>query len=176
MEKLNAISEFDEVLEITGKYIGGLEGGYGTSSDLTDMNENENEKKEPLATSSATVAAEQSSLQSVVQVQRNQEKDVRQYPKSQRKQQQQKSKYQIAIFTAIGIVGAIALTGFIISGVYYLMLTKIMPLLQHKQHQQQVLSSHQEHYMAMLLAQQDFLLLAPQLLLQIKKQGILKMQ
>jgi hypothetical protein len=51
-----------------------------------------------------------------------------------------------------------------------------MPLLQHKQHQQQVLSSHQEHYMAMLLAQQDFLLLAPQLLLQIKKQGILKMQ
>ena len=113
MEKLNAISEFDEVLEITGKYIGGLEGGYGTSSDLTDMNENENEKKEPLATSSATVAAEQSSLQSVVQVQRNQEKDVRQYPKSQRKQQQQKSKYQIAIFTAIGIVGAIALTGFI---------------------------------------------------------------
>jgi hypothetical protein len=32
MEKLNAISEFNEVLEITGKYIGGLgEGGYGTS-------------------------------------------------------------------------------------------------------------------------------------------------
>jgi hypothetical protein len=32
MEKLNAISEFNEVLEITGKYIGGLGGGgYGTS-------------------------------------------------------------------------------------------------------------------------------------------------
>jgi hypothetical protein len=99
IEKLKGISEFDEVLEITGKYIGGLGGGYETSS----------------TTSSS--AAEQSSLQSVVQVQRNQEKDVRQYPKSQRKQQQkQKSKYQIAIFTAIGIVGAIALAGFIISG------------------------------------------------------------
>ena len=118
MEKLNAISEFDEVLEITGKYIGGLGGGgYGTSHELTDMNENNNEKKGPLATSSssATVAEEEQSLQSVVQVQRNQDKDVRQYPKSQRKQQQ-KSKYRIAIFTAIGIVGAIALAGFIISG------------------------------------------------------------
>ena len=119
MEKLNAISEFDEVLEITGKYIGGLGGGYGTSSELTHMNENK--KKGPLATSttSSAVAAEQSSLQSVVPIQRNQEKDVRQYPKSQRKQQEQqkqKSKYQIAIFTAIGIVGAIALAGFIISG------------------------------------------------------------
>jgi hypothetical protein len=39
------------------------------------------------------------------------------------------------------------------------MLTKIMPLLQHKQHQQQqALSSHQEHYMDMSLAQQDCLL------------------
>jgi hypothetical protein len=51
----------------------------------------------------------------VVQVQRNQEKDVTQYTKSQRKQEQ-KSKYQIAIFTAIGIVGVISLAGFIISG------------------------------------------------------------
>jgi hypothetical protein len=110
MEKLKEISEFDEVLEITGKYIGGL-GGYGTSHELTHLNENE--KRGPLATSSATVTEQ--SLQSVVQVQRNQEKDVRQYSKSQRKQQQ-KSKYQIAIFTAIGIVGAIALAGFIISG------------------------------------------------------------
>jgi hypothetical protein len=119
IEKLKGISEFNEVLEITGKYIGGLGGGYGTSHELTHMNENK--KKGPLATSTTTspaaVAAEQSSLQSVVQVQRNQEKDVRQYPKSQRKQQQkQKSKYQVAIFTAIGIVGVIALTGFIISG------------------------------------------------------------
>jgi hypothetical protein len=114
MEKLNAISEFGEVSEITGKYIGGLGRGYGTSNELTDKNENENEKKGPLATSSATVAEEQS-LQSVVQVQRNQDKDVRQYSNVQIKQQQ-KSKYQIAIFTAIGIVGAIALAGFIISG------------------------------------------------------------
>jgi hypothetical protein len=76
---------------------------------------NENKKKGPLA--SSTSSSSEQSLQSVVQVQRNQEKDVRQYPKSQRKQQQkQKSKYQVAIFTAIGIVGVIALTGFIISG------------------------------------------------------------
>ena len=111
IEKLKGISEFDEVLEISGKYIGGLGGGYGTSHELTHMNENK--KKGPLATSSTS--SSEKSLQSVVQVQRNQEKDVIQYTKSQRKQQQ-KSKYHIAIFTAIGIVGVMALVGFIISG------------------------------------------------------------
>jgi hypothetical protein len=111
IEKLKGISEFDEVLEITGKYIGGLGVGYGTSHKLTHMNENK--KKGPLA--SSTSSSSEQSLQSVVQVQRNQEKDVTQYTKSQRKQEQ-KSKYQIAIFTAIGIVGVISLAGFIISG------------------------------------------------------------
>jgi hypothetical protein len=40
LEKLKGISEFDQVLEITGKYIGGLGGGDGTSHKLTHMHEN----------------------------------------------------------------------------------------------------------------------------------------
>jgi hypothetical protein len=86
MEKLKEISEFDEALEITGKYIGGLGGGYGSSHEQTYSNENK--KQRPLAASPA-----EQSLQSVVQVRRNEEKDVKQYSKSQRCKASTKSLY-----------------------------------------------------------------------------------
>ena len=104
LEMLKEISDSEEVLEVTGDYTGSI-GGWGAS--------HEQSHKEYNRTIIPSSAAAQS-LQSKDQVKKSKEKNnVKQYFKHQRTE---RSKYQIALLTAIGIVGAIALAGFIISG------------------------------------------------------------
>jgi hypothetical protein len=52
MEKLKEISEIDEALEITGKYIGGL-GGYETFPEERHKKENDNQTPSSISSSSS---------------------------------------------------------------------------------------------------------------------------
>lgn len=114
MEKLKEISEIDEALEITGKYIGGL-GGYGTFPEERHKKENDNQT--PSSISLPSSSAEQS-LHPMTELQGNKVNngEVKQSFTSQRKERKSNSRYRIAILTGIGIVAAIALAGFIVSG------------------------------------------------------------
>jgi hypothetical protein len=103
LEILKEISDSEEVLEVTGDYTGSI-GGWGAS--------HEQSHKEYNRTIIPSSAAQ--SLQSIDQEKRSRENNnVKQYFKHQRTE---RSKYKIALLTAIGIVGAITLAGFIISG------------------------------------------------------------
>ena len=106
LETLKEISDSDEVLEVTGDYTGSI-GGWGAS--------HEQSHKEYNRTIIPSSSAAAQSLQSIDQEKRSKanNNNVKQYFKHQRTE---RSKYQIALLTAIGIVGAIALAGFIISG------------------------------------------------------------
>jgi hypothetical protein len=103
LEILKEISDSEEVLEVTGDYTGSI-GGWGAS--------HEQSHKEYNRTIIPSSAAQ--SLQSIDQEKSSKENNnVKQYFKHQRTET---SKYKIALLTAIGIVGVIALAGFIISG------------------------------------------------------------
>jgi hypothetical protein len=106
LETLKEISDSDEDLEVTGDYTGSI-GGWGAS--------HEQSHKEYNRTIIPSSSAAAQSLQSIDQEKRSKanNNNVKQYFKHQRTE---RSKYQIALLTAIGIVGAIALAGFIISG------------------------------------------------------------
>jgi hypothetical protein len=106
LKTLKEISDSDEVLEVTGDYTGSI-GGWGASHEQSHK-----EYNRTIIPSSSSAAAQ--SLQSIDQEKRSKgSNNVKQYFKHQRTE---RSKYQIALLTAIGIVGAIALAGFIISG------------------------------------------------------------
>ncbi|MGH9955407.1 MAG: hypothetical protein ACRD39_07085, partial [Nitrososphaeraceae archaeon] len=102
LEILKEISDSEDVIEVTGEYTGGL-GGYGASHEHTsheDRFETVRERPSPpserISNSDATKTREQ-----VIADYRYKKK---------------KSNYRIAIYTAAGIIGAVALAGFIISG------------------------------------------------------------
>jgi len=105
VETLKEISDSDEVLEVTGDYTGSI-GGWGASHEQSHKEYNRTIIPSSLAAQS---------LQSIDQEKRSKanNNNVKQYFKHQRTE---RSKYQIALLTAIGIVGAIAPAGFIISG------------------------------------------------------------
>jgi hypothetical protein len=108
LETLKEISDSDEVLEVTGDYTGSI-GGWGASHEQSHK-----EYNRTIIPYSAAPAPQ--SLQSIDQEKRSKENNnVKQYFKHQGKRTE-RSKYQIALLTSIGIVGAIALAGFIISG------------------------------------------------------------
>jgi hypothetical protein len=108
LETLKEISDSDEVLEVTGDYTGSI-GGWGASHEQSHK-----EYNRTIIPSSAAPAPQ--SLQLIDQEKRSKENNnVKQYFKHQGKRTE-RSKYQIALLTSIGIVGAIALAGFIISG------------------------------------------------------------
>src|ERR671919_889774 len=112
MDKLKEISDLDEALEITGKYVGGLE-GYKTFPEQRHEVENGNHKSSSTLSPSPTPSSvSKQSLQSMTVLQGSQKggstPQIGQVKKSNR--------YRIAIYTAIGIVAAVALAGFIISG------------------------------------------------------------
>jgi hypothetical protein len=91
LEMLKEISDSEEVIEVTGDYTGGL-GGYGASHEhRTHENWQELSRAERSSEKQASPAVEVSTGQ-------------------------KKNDYRIAAYVAAGIVGAIALAGFIISG------------------------------------------------------------
>jgi hypothetical protein len=119
MDKLKEISELDEALEITGKYIGGLE-GYKTFPEQRHEEEsggNHGSSSTLLASSTSPSIAKQS-LQSmtVLQGRKDNKIGIEDPSMRQSKQKKRSSRYRIAIYTVIGIVATVALAGFIISG------------------------------------------------------------
>ncbi len=94
LEMLKEISDSDDVLEVTGEYTGGL-GSYAVSHE-----HGIHEKRHYVPTESSGMSKR--SLEPQAQA-----------PSVER---ESKNSYKLAIYTAAGIVGAIALAGFIISG------------------------------------------------------------
>ena len=102
LEMLKEISNSEDVIEITGDYTGGL-GSFGASHEHTrhedrfeTVREGPSPISERISTSNASKAREVGTV------------DYRYKKKT--------SNYRIAIYTAAGIIGAVALAGFIISG------------------------------------------------------------
>jgi hypothetical protein len=103
LDILKEISDSEDVIEVTGEYTGGL-GGYGASHEHSPYN-----KRRIITTTTETVASpEKKTLQ--------QEIRPSAHEKPAAALQRGKKNYKIAIYTAVGIAGAIALAGFIISG------------------------------------------------------------
>jgi hypothetical protein len=107
LEILKEISDSEEVIEVTGDYTGGL-GSYGASHERTNhQNRFETLKEQPPPqppSSSEKISNSHSST-------KTQEKEI-----SEHRYNKRKSNYRVAIYTAAGIIGAVALAGFIISG------------------------------------------------------------
>lgn len=120
MDKLKEISELDEALEITGKYIGGLE-GYKTFPEQRHEEEsggNHGLSSKSLSSSTSPSIAKQS-LQSMAVLQGRKDSKIDKEDPSARLSKREKkgsNRYRIAIYTVIGIVATLALAGFIISG------------------------------------------------------------
>jgi Carboxypeptidase regulatory-like domain len=109
LEILKEISDSEDVIEVTGEYTGGL-GGYGGSHEHSHEHSSFNKRR-------LITAAAVSSSQATTTLQ--QEVRPTPYEKSSApatERQRGKTNYKIAIYTAVGIAGAIALAGFIISG------------------------------------------------------------
>jgi hypothetical protein len=113
MDKLKEISDLDEALEITGKYVGGLE-GYKTFPE--QRHEVENGKHISSSTSSPSSTPSSVSKQSLQSMTVLQGSGKERSYTPQSGQVKKSNRYRIAIYTAIGIVAAVALAGFIISG------------------------------------------------------------
>lgn len=101
LDILKEISDSEDVIEVTGEYTGGL-GGYGASHE-----HNPYDKRRMITT--ATVASP------AKQILQQEPESLPPYEKPAARQRGKKN-YKIAIYTAVGIAGAIALAGFIISG------------------------------------------------------------
>ncbi|HEX7033575.1 MAG TPA: carboxypeptidase-like regulatory domain-containing protein [Nitrososphaera sp.] len=97
LEMLKEISDSEEVIEVTGEYTGGL-GSYGASHEHRQHEKNRYEQ---------TIAPSPEPSSGVQQIERS--KDA---PSSLKRKENSK----IVAYTAAGIVGAIALAGFVISG------------------------------------------------------------
>ena len=97
LEMLKEISDSEDVLEVTGEYTGGL-GGYGASHEHRHHHSHDRSRK-------------------LLAAPRQPAEQERAPAGAARPQSKKKSgSYSLAIYTAIGIVGAIVIAGFIISG------------------------------------------------------------
>ena len=110
LDILKEISDSEDVIEVTGEYTGGL-GGYGASHERSHEHSPYNKRR--MITTTETAAASSSPAMKALQ------QEIR--PTAYEKppavaRQRRKKNYKIAIYTAVGIAGAIALAGFIISG------------------------------------------------------------
>jgi hypothetical protein len=99
LEMLKEISDSNDVLEVTGEYTGGI-GGYGASHEHREHGTPRRLLAEPRQ---ATTMQQQASVAAAA-------------APAEQKREDRRASYRWAIYTAIGIVGAIALAGFIISG------------------------------------------------------------
>ena len=118
LEILKEISDSEDVIEVTGEYTGGL-GGYGGSHEHSHDHSSFNKRRTIPTTERVT--APPSSSQATETLQQQQEIRPTPHEKSTSalhaiERQKGKTNYKIAIYTAVGIAGAIALAGFIISG------------------------------------------------------------
>lgn len=114
LDILKEISDSEDVIEVTGEYTGGL-GGYGGSHEHSHEHSSFNKRRLVTTTEPETTAG--SSTQTTKTLQQ-QEIRPTPYEKPAPAVERQKGKknYRIVIYTAVGIAGAIALAGFIISG------------------------------------------------------------
>ena len=110
LEILKEISDSEDVIEVTGEYTGGL-GSYGASHERSHEHSLYN-KRRMITTTTETAVAASSPTTKILQ----QEFGSTGYEKPAVARQRGKKNYKIAIYTAVGIAGAIALAGFIISG------------------------------------------------------------
>jgi hypothetical protein len=116
LDILKEISDSEDVIEVTGEYTGGL-GSYGASHERSHEHGLYNKRRMITTTTETTETASSSSPSSPKTKVLQQEIGSTGYEKPATVARQRgKKNYRIAIYTAVGIAGAIALAGFIISG------------------------------------------------------------
>jgi hypothetical protein len=114
-EMLEEICKDEDVLEVTGEYTGGI-GGWGASHEHREL-KHRYEKDDALSSSSFSTQNQQQEQELLMEQQRPVQKAIAKQGKSKyRKSIVNKNNYKPIIYTAIGVIGAIALAGFIISG------------------------------------------------------------
>jgi Carboxypeptidase regulatory-like domain len=106
LDILQEISDSDDVIEVTGEYTGGL-GGYGASHEHSPY-----EKRRVITTTETASSSSSSSPEKKTTLQQQIWPPANEKPAAR----QREKNYKIAIYTAAGIAGTIALAGFIISG------------------------------------------------------------
>jgi hypothetical protein len=109
LDILQEISDSEDVIEVTGEYTGGL-GGYGASHEHSSYDR----RRMLTATTPAEIVSSSPSPEKKKTLQQEIRPADNEKPAAAR--QRGKKNYKIAIYTAAGIVGAIALAGFILSG------------------------------------------------------------
>jgi hypothetical protein len=117
LDILKEISDSEDVIEVTGEYTGGL-GSYGASHERSHEHNPYNKRRMITTTTTTTETASSSSSSSSSPTTNISQQEIGStgYEKPAVARQRGKKNYKIAIYTAVGIAGAIALAGFIISG------------------------------------------------------------
>ena len=116
LDILKEISDSEDVIEVAGEYTGGL-GGYGGSHERS-YEHNSPYNKRRLITAEATTTTTTETASTLPTTKKTLQQEIRppSYEKPAVERQRGNKNYKIAIYTAVGIAGAIALAGFIISG------------------------------------------------------------
>jgi Carboxypeptidase regulatory-like domain len=114
LDILKEISDSEDVIEVTGEYTGGL-GSYGASHERSHEHNPYNKRRMITTTTTSTTETAASSSSPTTTI-LQQKIGSTGYEKPAVARQRGKKNYKIAIYTAVGIAGAIALAGFIISG------------------------------------------------------------
>jgi Carboxypeptidase regulatory-like domain len=117
LDILKEISDSEDVIEVTGEYTGGL-GGYGGSHERSHEHSPYNKRRLITAAATATTTTTTETAASTLPTTKALQQEIRPtaYEKPAVERQRGNKNYKIAIYTAVGIAGAIALAGFIISG------------------------------------------------------------
>src|ERR671919_1469713 len=110
LDILKEISDSEDVVEVTGEYTGGL-GGWGASHEHSI-----HDKRRMITTTETTTTAAASPSGKEKTLQEEIRPTAHEKPSPPAAIHRGKKNYKIAIYTAVGIAGAIALAGFIISG------------------------------------------------------------
>src|ERR687895_2517737 len=111
LDILKEISDSEDVIEVAGEYTGGL-GSWGASHEHSHEHSPYNKRR--VITPTATTETASSPTTKTLQQEEIKPTDYEKPASAAR--QTRKKNYKLAIYTAVGIAGAIALAGFIISG------------------------------------------------------------
>ena len=110
LDILKEISDSEDVIEVAGEYTGGL-GGWGASHEHSI-----HDKRRMITTTETTTTAAASPSGKEKTLQEEIRPTAHEKPSPPAAIHRGKKNYKVAIYTAAGIAGAIALAGFIISG------------------------------------------------------------